>query len=172
MLHLRDIDTSELLLNTSVMETKGETATATFSELLRSPNDVAAAAEHGSVTITRRDGQDLVLTTAQAAQNSRNGLRFAASIVAAAVVDSPTTFVQGLHTAFPWMIFLSQEEQQQLADELVSLARGCAAVDRFQPLSAAVQGWEATAQAYAAGIARDGSDIDWLTESESVSRPA
>ncbi len=153
------------------METKGETSTATFSELLRSPNDVAEAAEHGSVTITRRDGQDLVLTTAQTAQNSRDGLRFAASIVAAAVVESPTTFVQGLHAAFPWMTFLSEREQQQLADELVSLARGCAAVDRFEPLSASVRGWEATAQAYAAGIPRDSSDIDWLTDSEPVSRP-
>jgi hypothetical protein len=154
------------------METKGDTATATFSELLRSPNDVAEAAEHGAVTITRRDGQDLLLTSAQAAKNSNDGLRFAASIVAAAVVESPTTFLEGLHAAFPWMTFLSETEQKQLADELVSVARGCASFGRFEPLAATVQGWEATAQAYASGIPRDGSDIDWLGETETVPRPA
>ena len=154
------------------METEGNAATATFSELLRSPNHVAEAAEHGTVTITRRDGQDLLLTSARAARNSSDGLRFAASIVAAAVVESPTTFIQGLHMDFPWMTFLSETEQQQLADELVNVARGCASLGRFEPLAATVKGWKATAQAYAGGIPRDGSDLEWLSESETVPRPA
>ena len=117
--------------------------------------DAIAAGNVENVAV--KDTSDL----SQVALLSDRGHEIQAQLTAA-VVDSPTTFVHGLHADFPWMTFLSEGEQQQLADELVSLARGCAAVDRFEPLAAAVQGWEATAQAYAAGIPRDGADIDWL----------
>lgn len=154
------------------MNNAGAGTTATFSELLRTPNEVASAAERGEVTITRRDGEDLVLTSAQSTKRSRSGLRFAAAIVGAALAEWPDSFAHRLHSAFPWMTFLNESEQEAFADELVDLARACASVERFEPLALAVQAWKSTAEAYADGVPRDGEDIEWLTHPVTVPRPA
>jgi len=153
------------------MSTGAVRQTATFSELLRSPKDVVGAAEHGEVTITRRDGEDLVLTTASSVRRSRDGLEFAAGIVAAAVAARPESFAQRLSSPFPWMTFLSEVEQEAFANEVVDLARACATVHEFEPLAIAVHAWRSTAQAYASGVHRDGSDIAWLDEAAVVERP-
>jgi hypothetical protein len=133
--------------------------TATFSVLLRSPKDVVAAAERGEVTITRRDGEDLVLTTAASARRNRDGLALASSIIAAAVAVSPETFAGRLRVQFPWMTSLSETEQEMLAAEVVDLSRACAAGHQFDMLAIAVDAWQSTAGAYAAGVPKD---ADWL----------
>lgn len=143
-------------------------STATFSDLLRSPKDVAAAAEHTEVTITRRDGEDLVLMSAAAAQRNRDGLEFAAGIVAAAVAEWPASFAHRLRGPFPWMTFLSDAEQDAMADELVTTTRACAGVGRFDPLAITIAAWKATAEAYAAGIPRDGADLTWLDGDDEI----
>lgn len=145
--------------------------TANFSDLLRTPKVVTAAAERGEVTLTRRDGEDLVLSSALAAERSRVGLEIAAGIVAAAVAEWPESFAHRLHQPFPWMRFLSDGEQEAMAAELVETARACASLHAFEPLAIAIRGWQATAQAYATGVPRDGSDLEWLEEHDEVERP-
>ncbi|KGM13185.1 hypothetical protein [Cellulomonas bogoriensis] len=146
--------------------------TATFSELLRSPKEVAAAAERGEVTITRRDGEDLVLTTAATVQANRAGLEFAAEIVASAVAEWPGSFAHRLRQPFPWMTFLSDAEQDVMAKEIVDIARACAGVGRFEPLAIKLSAWRATAEAYAAGVPRDNADLTWLDgNGDVVERP-
>ncbi len=145
---------------------------ATFSKLLRSPNDVARAAELGEVTISRRDGEDLVLTTASGLRRNREGLRFATEIISAAVADSPESFGRRLFDPFPWTRFLSDVERELFAKEMIDTSRACAAINRFEPLSIAVAAWQSTAEAYAGGEPRDGSDIEWLASPILVARPA
>lgn len=145
--------------------------TASFSDLLRRPKDVTAAAEHGEVRLVRRDGEDLVLASAQVVDRNRAGLELAAGIVAAAVADWPESFAEHLHQPFPWMTFLSDDEQDAMSRELVETARACASIQAFEPLTIAVQGWRATADAYARGIPRDGADIVWLNDRDEVERP-
>ena len=145
--------------------------TATFSDLLRSPKDVVGAAERGEVTITRRDGEDLVLTTAVSARRNRDGLALASNIIAAAVAVWPESFADRLRVPFPWMTFLSDEEQEMFATELVDLSRACAAVHQFDRLAIAIHAWQSTAEAYAAGVPRGGGDVDWLDDVTVVERP-
>lgn len=72
---------------------------ATFSQSLRSPNSVVAATAHGTVVLTRRDEEDLVLSSASADRRNRVGLEFAARVVAA-VADWPGSFSHRLRQHF------------------------------------------------------------------------
>ncbi len=147
------------------------TRTATFSDLLRSPREVARAAEEGEVTITRRDGEDLVLSTVRAREQDRAGLELAAAIVALAVTDWPASIAGRLAGPFPWVAFLSEPERDSFAAELIEVARACASISDFTRLEITVHAWRSTAEAYAAGVARDGSDLEWLDEPVDVERP-
>lgn len=140
--------------------------------MLRSPNEVAAATANGGVLLTRRDGDDLVLSSARTEQRNRSGLEFAASVVAAAVADWPGSFAHRLHQPFPWMTFLTEAEQEQFAADLVSVARACAALGRFEQLALTVRQWKSTSEAYASGITANGSEIEWLDAPSAVERPA
>ncbi len=140
-----------------------------FSDLSRDSKAVAAAADRGPVTITRRDGDELVLMRKAEADADRAGLALAAQIVAVAVSDWPSSFAARLREPFPWMIFLSDAEQEAFTDELVRTARACASVAQFEPLSTVIHAWMSTAQAKAAGW--DRTEYVWLDEQVEVDRP-
>ncbi len=94
------------------------------------------------------------------ADADRAGLALAAQIVAVAVSDWPSSFAARLREPFPWMIFLSDAEQEAFTDELVRTARACASVAQFEPLSTVIHAWMSTAQAKAAGW--DRTEDAWL----------
>ena len=168
--NLAPLDISDVVQNNRRMAIEGQTAT--FSDLLRSPNDVVAATANGDVLLTRRDGDDLVLSSAEAERRNRGGLEFAASVVSAAVADWPGSFAHRLHQPFPWMTFLSEREQEEFAAELVDVARACASVGRFEQLALNIYQWKSTASAYADGLGRDSGAIDWIVNPEVAERPS
>ena len=143
--------------------------TVQFSELSRNSKAVAEAADRGPVTVTRRDGEPLVLMRKSLDDANRAGLELASQIVAVAVASWPEPFSERLHDPFPWMRFLPQPAQQQFADELVHTARACAAVHQFEPLATEIAAWKSTAEAYAYGW--DVEPVDWLEEPVDVERP-
>lgn len=69
------------------------------------------------------------------------------------------------------MHFLSDDEKRRFAEEMVATVRACAAVHQFEPLAIAVDAWKSTAEAYAAGVPRQGEDLQWLDEPVAVVRP-
>lgn len=140
-----------------------------FSDLSRDSKAVAKAAERGPVTITRRDGEELVLMRKSEADADRDGLVLASQIIAVAVTEWPRSFAARLRGPFPWMLFLSEAAQEQFATELVDTARACTSVARFEPLATVVHAWQSTAEAHAAGWT--GDDYDWLDTPVDVERP-
>lgn len=151
----------------------GVAQTVQFSDLSRSSKAVAAAVDRGPVTITRRDGEPLVLQLKSDVDRDRAGLRLAAQIVAVAVTDWPESFAERLIGPFPWVSLLSSQERESFADELLSTARACASVSAFEPLMLLIQAWESTAEAYAQGFTRASDDaLDWFDEPASVERPS
>lgn len=145
------------------------TQTARFSDLSRDSKAVAAAADRGPVTITRRDGEDLVLERASVVEHRRAGLQLAAQIVAVAVSAWPDSFTERLKDPFPWIRFLSEPYREDFAAELVEVARACAAVSVFDDLATTIHAWQATAEAYAAGLVD--VEPEWLDEPTVVERP-
>lgn len=145
------------------------TQTARFSDLSRDSKAVAAATDHGAVTITRRDGEDLILERASVVAHRRAGLQLAAQIVAAAVSEWPDSFAECLKAPFPWIRFLPESYREKFATELVEVARACAAVSVFDDLATTIHAWQSTAEAYAAGLV--GIEPEWLDEPAHVERP-
>lgn len=133
------------------------------SELSRNPAAVFKAAEDGPVTITRRDGESLVLTKSSDAKRQRAGLELAAHLVAASLSPEDQPFEERLRLPFPWTEFLTAEDRATFAKEVVDVARACAAVSQFDHLLVTIKAWQSTAEALASGYTAD-EDLDWLDE--------
>lgn len=139
------------------------------SELSRNPAAVFRAVEDGPVTITRRDGESLVLAKSSDVEFQRRGLELAAQLVAASL-SSDAPFVDRLRGPFPWVEFLAPQDRDTFAQEVVDVARACAAVSRFERLLLTLRAWQSTAEAIAAGTNRD-DELDWLDEPHPVANP-
>lgn len=133
------------------------------SELSRNPAGVFREAENGPVTITRRDGESLVLTKSSHARRQLAGLELAAHLMAASLAPDDQPFEERLRLPFPWMEFLTPADRASFAKEVVDVARACAAVSQFDRLVVTVKAWESTAESIAAGYPRD-EDLDWLDQ--------
>jgi hypothetical protein len=141
-----------------------------FSELSRNSKAVAKAAESGPVTITRRDGDDLVLMPKSLVDNEQAGLDAVASVIEVLAGDDRTTPIIRLGRTFPWVQFLPDEDKTEFVEDIVKTARACASVAKFEPLEVAIHAWKSTAEAHAAGWGK--VDYVWLTEEIPVERPS
>ena len=146
------------------------THTVQSSELSRNSREVFEAADQGPVLITRRDGDALVLTKASQADYDRKGLELAAALVAVSLAPNDVPFVERLRQPFPWLALLSSHDQEAFAQEVISIARACASVSRFDRLLLTLHAWKATAEEVAAGYTPD-EELDWLESTEAVADP-
>lgn len=146
------------------------TTTETFTELLRHPKEVAAATEHGAVRITRRDADDLILVRAGDLERTEEGIALASRLMRATLkhgaVDS------AVRDLFSWVGLLSDAERGEFTQEVESLLWSAAELGEYRRLLDTFHSWRSTAQAYSAGLPRDGSDLNWLPDLPVVPRPA
>ena len=139
-------------------------ATATFTDLLRSPKTVAAQADFGAVTITRRDAADLVLMRAGDLDGMREGVALASQVMRAALAhqgDMPAA----LDSILPWASSFSPEGRVQFATEISQLVWSAAELGEYSRLLQAYHAWRETAAAIAAGLEPVASE-DWLAPSD------
>jgi PHD/YefM family antitoxin component YafN of YafNO toxin-antitoxin module len=144
--------------------------TVQSSDLSRNSASVFAAADRGPVTITRRDGEPLVLARASDVELQRRGLELAAHLVAASLAPGDLPFAERLRAPFPWLEFLTPEGRETFAQEIVDVARACASVSRFDRLLLTFQAWRSTADALAQGYTPD-DELDWIDEPVRVADP-
>lgn len=160
-------DYSDIVQNTWCM-----TTTATFSALLRTPNDVIAQLDGGDVLLTRRDAEPLRLSKARRVEREASTLSALSQLIAASLDDDRSDVIAShLPDPFPWIEFLPDEDRRAFVGEFFRTARACAAVDNFDRLGVALAAWEGTAQAYAAGLDPHGADLDYLDDSDPVGDP-
>lgn len=140
--------------------------TATFSALLRTPNEVISQLDRGDVLLTRRDAEPLRLSKAQAAAREIDTLAALAQLIAASLDDEAVDrLASRLLDPFPWVEFLPVDVRRQFVDEFVRTARACASVARFERLSVMLAAWEATAEAYAdPATIPDAANLEYLTD--------
>jgi hypothetical protein len=146
-------------------------STETFTELLRHPRDVAAQTEQGAVRITRRDADDLILMRAGELEQQNDGIALASQIMRT-VVRHGGDMGAALEELYAWMGQLSADERKLCADDIESLVWSAAELGAYQRLIDRFRSWRATAESYAADVARDGSDLTWLPDLPVVARPA
>lgn len=138
------------------------------SELSRNSSRVFAAAERSPITVTRRDGEALVLMS-QRENDERKRLYELAADLIAVTTDDRGTLVERMAHQFPWMLALAEADRATCAKELVQAARASFATD--EPHLALVEyvAWFETASALAAGLEK--ASDQWLDEDIPVTRP-
>jgi len=159
------VDSSDKLLNM--------TTTATFSALLRTPNEVIEQLEQGDVLLTRRDAEPLRLSKAHSAQEESDTLSALAQLIAASLDDDACErLISHLGDPFPWIAFLPSTFQKEFVGDFLRTARACASVGRFDRLTIELNAWQATAEACAdPRLTADGSDLEPLSRPAKVANP-
>jgi hypothetical protein len=138
------------------------------SDLSRNAPRVFAAAEESPISVTRRDGQDLVLMSQRDADSREQLLQFAAQLIAVAI-DDRGSLADRMANAYPWMLALSQIDRERCARDLVDAARASFAIGQAHLIAAELTSWRETASALAAGIRN--APVDWLDDELLVERP-
>ncbi|HRN28894.1 MAG TPA: prevent-host-death protein [Terrimesophilobacter sp.] len=138
------------------------------SELSRNSASVFAAAEEHPITVTRRDGETLVLMSEREASARDRLYEFAAQIIAA-TTDDRGSLAERMADRFPWMLALSSEDRETAAADLVRAARASFATKQAHLAFAELSAWRETAEALAAGLM--GGAVDWFDAEVTVERP-
>ena len=157
------MQTSELIqMYDEDMETP---PTVTFSEFLRGPNPVAEMAYDNDVVLTRRNDEDLILSTVW-----RQNYRDEATTVAASALRNlarlhPDLVAAALGDELPWLSWLPKQEEADCVKQMVvDLAAG-ASVKSYRAFFQHMMQWKHTAEIYmdpelyaAASQQHDGQD--------------
>lgn len=166
----RGVENSERILNTGIISTDIVHRSVRSSELSRNPAAVFAAAEEGPINITRRDGEDFVLSLASAVAQERRAVQIAADLMWASLDTYGAPLAERLRQPFPWIEFLTPEARDQFAEEIVSVTRACDAIAEFTRVLVVFDSWRSSAEAIARGYIPDG-DLHWLAEPVDVPDP-
>lgn len=127
--------------------------TVTFSDLqLRGRATVEGwlrRSQSRVLRVQRRDAEDLVLTTATRAAQTREASSVTARILVALVQRDP--HVRELVTeiapdVFPWVAFLPRDEVREFVAELVSTMHAADAIDNPTPIVQVIDSWRHTAE--------------------------
>lgn len=120
------------------------------SELSRNPLKVFSAAEKTPVTVTRRDGEDLVLTSKSQAESRNEFFEFTAKIVVATCGEEGT-ITERMVSQFPWMLAFDKAGQDKCSKALVDAALISMTTHQTQHALIELSAWKDTAEALAAG---------------------
>ncbi|WP_066903786.1 hypothetical protein [Millisia brevis] len=105
-----------------------------------------------SLLVTRRDADDLVLTTAARADVEHTAASVTARMFVALMQRDPQVrelVTDVLPDVFPWVSFLSRAEVQEFVLELVSTMRAADSLGNPTPLVQVIDAWRHTAEALA-----------------------
>ena len=138
------------------------------SDLSRSSAEVFAAATEHPVTVTRRDGETLVMMTDSEDRARRELLDLAAQLIAIAT-DTKGTLTERMSEVFPWMFALSPQGRDDCAQAVLQAARASFSTKQPHLAVAELTSWKETATALAAGLRND--PVEWLEDGEPVERP-
>lgn len=120
------------------------------SELSRYPAKVFAEAENQPITVTRRDGESLVLMSQREADARAGLLQLAAKLITVALDDGALEDRMAAH--FPWMLALSEVGRARCSRALIDAARASFATDQPHLAILELASWRETAEAIAAGL--------------------
>lgn len=140
-------------------------STRRSSDLNKHSASVFAEAEDHPVTVTRRDGENLVLMSEREANGRAAMFEFAAQLIGVAVNDDGPLTAR-MTNAFPWMLALSPTDRETCAHSLVDAARASFSTDQPHLILAELTSWKETASAIAAGLGT--VDLQWIDDESPV----
>ncbi|WP_328506632.1 hypothetical protein [Streptomyces sp. NBC_00391] len=129
-----------------------ENAAVNFSELVnRNRQTLARLQESPRLLLHRRDGEDLVLTTAARAEQDQAVVSAATRMLAAMARREPGSMellLDILPDAFPWVRFLPAGDLHAFAVELVDTMRAADSLGNSASVAQLLIAWQHTAEVY------------------------
>jgi Glu-tRNA(Gln) amidotransferase subunit E-like FAD-binding protein len=125
------------------------TPTVTFSELSKNSKRVADTLDKAQrLHVTRRDGEDLYLTTARHDREREETADITARLLGAMIgSDGGARAIQlALPSVFPWVRHLSADEVREFVQELVEATHDAVHLDVHSNLHRVMVEWRATAR--------------------------
>lgn len=142
-----------------MMSSHAPVSTRRSSDLSKHSAEVFAEAEQHPVTVTRRDGESLVLMSQREADARAELLNIAATLITVTLEDGP--LVERMTSRYPWMYALDAMDREQCAHDLIDAARASFATHQPYLAVAQLTSWRETATAIAAGLGTQ--PVEWLT---------
>jgi hypothetical protein len=125
------------------------TAEATFTDLLRHPNEVTNRLVEGDVIIHRRDEEDLRLSIASRAAAVEESVAVVGRLMVDALADEEVRDRLSQRVALPWLRFLPAPERERFYRDFFECIEGAVAVGTLAPIARLLDQWQATAAIYA-----------------------
>ncbi|WP_406284937.1 prevent-host-death family protein [Embleya sp. NBC_00896] len=125
------------------------TLTVAFSDLSKNSKRVAETVEQAQrVHVTRRDGEDLYLTTERHDRQREETADVTSRLLAALIGtdEGARAVLLAMPTVFPWIRHLSAEEVREFVVDLVDATRDAAELDVHSTLHRVIVEWRATAR--------------------------
>jgi hypothetical protein len=124
-----------------------------FSQLVQQPRETVAKLENNPrrrLRLERRDGNDLILESADRAEAKDNALRLSGSLFHHLMKTNSgaRAVLMALPAVFPWVRFLPKEDVQAFLVELVETLHACADLGNIAALMPVVAAWQETAEIY------------------------
>ncbi|WP_316527024.1 prevent-host-death family protein [Kitasatospora brasiliensis] len=126
--------------------------TVSFSELSKNSKRVADTVERAQrVRVTRRDGEDLYLTTERHDRQREETADVTTRLFAALIAsdEGARTVLLALPVVFPWVRHLSAGEVREFVVDLVDATRDVVELDVHAGLHRVIAEWRATARVLA-----------------------
>jgi hypothetical protein len=123
-----------------------------FTELIQHPTRTTGRlAGVRALRLRRRDADDLVLMSADRAQQEGEVIDLTARLLAGVLADrgGADLIRQVLPAALPWVQFLPGAAVDELAADFVVTVRAAAALNNMAPVSQLLAEWRHTAEVYA-----------------------
>jgi hypothetical protein len=138
------------------------------SELSRASAEVFAAAADHPITVTRRDGEPLVLMSEREDHARSELLMLASKLISISNIEDDN-LVRFMSEQFPWMLALSPEDQKTCAQEVLKAAKASFSTGQAHLALSTLTSWQETATAIAAGLGEE--PVQWIDDSPAVERP-
>jgi hypothetical protein len=131
-----------------------DTAEVPFSQLIQRSRETVATLEASPrrrLRLGRRDGQDLILESAERAEAEDEALAMTSRLFFSLVKndEGARALLLALPDVFPWVRFLSTEDIRQFLVELVETVTASAELGNIAALAPVVAAWRNTAEIYA-----------------------
>lgn len=120
----------------------------TLSHFLRRSGEVLEAVDDGTVVLTRRDGEDLVLDSVSRVDALRAALELLAELALEAIraTDVRRELAVGLGSTSRWTAVLSQEERARLLQDVARAAAEASGHGSTRPLIGELDRWRCAAR--------------------------
>jgi len=123
--------------------------TVTFSEFLRGPNPITELAYRDDVVLTRRNDEDLVLSTVWRQNYREEATTVAAGALRSLARSHPDLVASALVDELPWLSWLPEDEEAECVKQMIiDLAAG-ASVKSYRAFFQHLIQWKHTAEIHA-----------------------